>query len=61
MLSFICDPKTLALVKPLPLTLHPAAVYLRSLKVGSRPTMEQSLNAIAHLLTNELCDAYTLN
>lgn len=61
MLSFLCDPKTLALVKPLPLTLHPAAVYLRSLSVGSRPTMEQSLNAIASLLTNSNCDAYTLN
>jgi integrase/recombinase XerD len=52
---------SLALVKPLPLTLHPAAVYLRSISVGSRPTMEQSLNAIAHLLTNNQCDAYTLN
>jgi integrase/recombinase XerD len=52
---------SLALVKPLPLTLHPAAVYLRSLSVGSRPTMEQSLNAIASLLTNNQCDAYTLN
>jgi site-specific recombinase XerD len=52
---------SLALPTPLPLTLHPAAVYLRSLSIGSRPTMEQSLNAIASLLTNNQCDAYTLN
>jgi integrase/recombinase XerD len=52
---------SLALHTPLPLTLHPAAVYLRGLSAGSRPTMKQSLNAIAHLLTNNQCDAYTLN
>jgi integrase/recombinase XerD len=61
MLSFIQETGTLALLLPLPLTAHPAAVYLRSLRSGSRPTMEQSLNAIASLLTNGSCDAYTLN
>ncbi len=44
-----------------PLTAHPAAVYLRSLSPGSKPTMEQSLNQIASLLTNGTSDAYTLN
>ena len=61
MLSLFQETGTLALFSPLPLTAHPAAVYLRSLRSGSRPTMEQSLNAIASLLTNGNCDAYTLN
>ncbi len=52
---------SLALTKPLPLTIHPAAVYLRSLSSGSRVTMKQSLNAIALLLTNGQCDADTLD
>ncbi len=52
---------SLALTQPIPLTSHPAAVYLRSLRSGSRPTMEQSLNAIALLLTNGQCDADTLD
>jgi integrase/recombinase XerD len=61
MLKLNHDPSELVLSLPLPLTTHPAAVYLRSLREGSRPTMEQSLNAIASLLTNAQCDAYTLN
>jgi site-specific recombinase XerD len=53
--------QALVLSEPLPLTLHPAAVYLDSLALGSRPTMEQALNAIASLLTNGACDAMTLD
>ncbi|MBD2603855.1 site-specific integrase [Scytonema hofmannii FACHB-248] len=53
--------QALVLSEPLPLTLHPAAVYLDSLAPGSRPTMEQALNAIAYLLTNGACDAMTLD
>jgi len=53
--------KGLILEEPLPLTNHPAAVYLKSLREGSRPTMIQSLNEIACLLTNGECDLYTLN
>ena len=52
---------SLALEAPLPLTVHPAAVYLRSLGSGSRSTMEQSLKAIASLLTDGTCDALTLD
>ncbi|MEL7037778.1 MAG: tyrosine-type recombinase/integrase [Cyanobacteria bacterium J06592_8] len=52
---------TLSLTTPLPLTLHPAAVYLNGLGLGSRATMRQSLNAIANILTNGECDADTLN
>ncbi|MFB2833080.1 tyrosine-type recombinase/integrase [Floridanema evergladense] len=52
---------TLALREPLPLTRHPAAVYLRSLSPGSRPTMQQALDTIASKLTNGECDAMTLN
>jgi integrase/recombinase XerD len=52
---------TLALTKPIPLTSHPAEVYLRSLAVGSRPTMTQSLNAIAGVLSNGECDRLSLD
>ena len=51
----------LKLTTPISLTQHPAAVYLDSLAPGSVPTMRQSLNAIASLLTNGECDAMTLN
>ena len=53
--------QALDLREPLPLTLHPAAVYLDSLAPGSRPTMEQALNSIAASLTNGDCDAMTLD
>lgn len=52
---------SLALNAPLPLTQHPAAVYLDGLGDGSRPTMQQSLDTIASLLTDGECDALTLN
>ena len=52
---------TLVLSEPLPLTIHPAAVYLRSLSPGSQPTMTNALNAIAGLLTSDRCDAMTLD
>ena len=51
----------LALTTPIPLTEHPAAVYLSLLAKGSRPTMKQSLDAIASLLTDSECDAMTLD
>jgi len=44
-----------------PLTLQPAAVYLSSLTAGSRRTMRKALNAISRLLTNDQCDALTLD
>jgi site-specific recombinase XerD len=53
--------QSLALTEPLPLTLHPAAVYLSLLAPGSRRTMRQSLDAIASVLTDGQCDAMTLN
>ena len=46
---------------PLPLTRHPAHVYLSSLGHGSRPTMRGSLNTIASMLTAGKCDAMTLD
>jgi site-specific recombinase XerD len=52
---------SLSLTTPLPLTAHPAAVYLDGLGNGSRSTMHHALDAIARLLTDGLCDAFTLN
>ena len=52
---------SLSLTQPVPLTQHPAAVYLASLAPGSKKTMRSSLNAIALLLTDERCDAMTLD
>ena len=51
----------LKLHEPVPVTLHPAAVYLSSLSEGSRRTMLSSLNAIASLLTEGECDAFSLD
>lgn len=57
----VANESHLILTTPLPLTLHPAEVYLASLGVGSRRTMREALNAIASLLTNGTCDAQMLN
>lgn len=51
----------LKLLQPVPVTLHPAAVYLSSLSEGSRRSMLSSLNAIARLLTEGECDAFSLD
>src|SRR5919202_2395658 len=55
------DDSSLALTVPLPLTRHPAHVYITSLGQGSRQTMRGSLNAIASMLTAGTCDAMTLD
>ena len=49
------------LTEPLPLTGHPAAVYLGSLSEGSQRAMRSSLNAIATVLTDGKCDCLTLD
>ena len=48
----------LALTHPVPLTLHPAAVYLASLAPGSRRTMRSSLNAISQRLALRDCESF---
>jgi integrase/recombinase XerD len=53
--------RSLVLSEPLPLTLHPVAVYLNGLAPGSRPTMRQALDAIASILTGGEADALTLD
>ncbi len=55
------DRESLKLTVPVPLTQHPAGVYLASLNEGSVPTMKHALNAIASLLTGGECDALTLD
>lgn len=52
---------SLALTAPIPITEHPASVYLSSLSPGSRPAMKQALDAIAQILTSNQCDALTLD
>lgn len=52
---------SLALSEPIPLTLQPAEVYIRSLGGGSRRTMRHALNEIAKILTDNQCDATTLD
>ena len=49
------------LTEPVPLSNHPAAVYLGSLTVGSERAMRSALNLIASLLTDGECDAMTLD
>jgi integrase len=51
----------LKLTEPVPLSLHPAAVYLGSLSEGSQRAMRSSLNAIASMLTDGECDCFTLD
>jgi len=51
----------LAMETPLPLTHHPAAVYLSQLAPRSRQTMHQALNSLAGILTQGQCDAFTLD
>ena len=55
------DQGHLKLTTPVPLTQHPAGVYLASLSPGSVVTMRQSLNTMASLLTRGECDAFTLD
>jgi site-specific recombinase XerD len=52
---------SLVLTIPLPLTEHPASVYLSSLAPGSSPTQKRSLSLIAQLLTNGEADYLTLD
>lgn len=51
----------LKLTEPVPLSNHPAAVYLGSLTMGSEQAMRYALNQSASSLTNGECDAMTLD
>ncbi len=51
----------LALAQPIPLAQHPAAVYLGTLAPSSRRTMGNSLDQMARSLTDDRCDAMTLD
>ncbi|PNW47541.1 UNVERIFIED_CONTAM: hypothetical protein BEN50_11645 [Euhalothece sp. KZN 001] len=53
--------ESLALVHPIPLSEHPAAVYLEGLSLGSQRTMRWALDSIASLLTQGECDHLTLD
>ena len=56
------QPETLKLHAPVPLALHPAAVYLDSLGSDrSKATMGAALDIMAKLLAGSECDRMTLN
>jgi len=56
------EPQTLKLHAPVPLALHPAAVYLDSLGSDrSKATMAAGLDIMAKLLAGSECDRMTLN
>lgn len=54
-------PNSLQLMNPIPLTVHPAAVYLSGLRDNSYRTMKYCLNTIASTLTDGVCDCMTLD
>jgi hypothetical protein len=54
-------PHLLALLEPLPLTRHPAAVYLSQISSSSSRTMGHNLNWCARVLTGGQCDRLTLD
>src|SRR3978361_569030 len=54
-------PHALAVVDAVPLERHPVAVYLARLAPSSRRTMLAALHAIASLLSDERCDAWSLD
>ncbi|NER48139.1 MAG: site-specific integrase [Symploca sp. SIO1A3] len=54
-------PHPLQLVTPLPLTSHPAMVYLSQLRPRSQRTMRRCLDVIASKLTGGRCDAISLD
>ncbi len=61
-LSQIEAKNNLKLPTPIPLTVHPAAVYLDSLSSPrSKYTMRKALDKIASILTEGECDALTLD
>ncbi len=55
------QPHPLQLNTPLPLTQHPAEVYLQQLRPRSQKTMRRGLNQIAKILTGGVCDALSLD
>ena len=55
------DKSSLRLSEPLPLTTHPASVYLSGLREGSRRTIKWCLNTIAALASSGECDCLTLD
>lgn len=52
---------SLKLESAVPANLHPALVYLNGLSEGSVSTMRHALDAIAQILTDKQCDAYSLD
>ena len=54
-------PDSLKLAVPVPVTIHPAAVYLGGLKNNSYRTMKYCLDTIASILTDDHCDSLTLD
>lgn len=55
------SPESLQLSAPIPLTLHPAGVYLSGLKNNSYRSLLYCLNTIARILSQNQCDCMTLD
>src|ERR1700674_1404660 len=54
-------PHELAVPEKIALDRHPVAVYLARLAPSSRRTMRAALDAIANLLSDDRCDAWSLD
>jgi len=55
------SPESLQLSAPIPLTLHPAAVYLSGLRNNSYRSIRYCLDTVAKILSQGQCDCMTLD
>lgn len=61
MLSQTNNPESLQLSAPIPLTLHPAAVYLSGLRNNSYRSIRYCLDTVAKILSQGQCDCITID
>lgn len=61
MYSLQDSPESLQLSAPIPLTLHPASVYLSGLRNNSYRSIRYCLDTVARILSQNQCDCMTLD